>query len=282
MCIIFFSAGCLLSFKGLCQELSSKFDYAKYEFFGTPVEQAKFLLRGNFMGKVDSFNAILPPALELLPGNQCNIERNKLRHYLKDHNINEKEVGGSINNPLSYILLNGTKKYATYFVIHDVSSPCYKDAFPGNINSASWKYNNLAVHKDTVCHLYVSRTGASKTMVEYSKGWRATKFETKVLGVWSRGLFLHIELIQPRVYPPGDCKTAPIGPEPGFTSEQYDRLALLYIVASVRKGSWLIPAFHACIDEGMADGHDDPQKFELEKFADSIDKLIGAIGSIAQ
>ena len=33
-----------------------------------------------------------------------------------------------------------------------------------------------------------------------------------------------------------------------FTAAQYDRIALLYTIASVRAGQWLIPAFHAAID----------------------------------
>ena len=37
-------------------------------------------------------------------------------------------------------------------------------------------------------------------------------------------------------------------PTPGFTAAQYDGLALLYVIASVRAGAWLVPAFHAPID----------------------------------
>ena len=35
-----------------------------------------------------------------------------------------------------------------------------------------------------------------------------------------------------------------------------ERLALVYIAASIRRGIWMIPAFHAAIDAGIADAHD--------------------------
>jgi hypothetical protein len=50
---------------------------------------------------------------------------------------------------------------------------------------------------------------------------------------------------------------------------QYDRLALLYTIASVRRGEWLIPAFHAAIDAEIRNGHDDPMNFDIGSFADS-------------
>jgi hypothetical protein len=55
---------------------------------------------------------------------------------------------------------------------------------------------------------------------------------------------------------------------------QYRRLALAYIAASVRAGHWMVPAFHAVIDEGIYDKHDDPQNFEFAKFNEAIDKLL--------
>lgn len=54
-------------------------------------------------------------------------------------------------------------------------------------------------------------------------------------------------------------------PRPGLTQEQYYRLALLYIAASSRARAWLIPAFHAVLDQGIFDGHDDPQNFDLKR-----------------
>jgi hypothetical protein len=35
--------------------------------------------------------------------------------------------------------------------------------------------------------------------------------------------------------------------------------------------------YHACIDEGLGDGHDDPQKFDLDKFSGSLDEVIRSV-----
>ncbi|HXY90235.1 MAG TPA: hypothetical protein VEH75_06405, partial [Xanthobacteraceae bacterium] len=55
---------------------------------------------------------------------------------------------------------------------------------------------------------------------------------------------------------------------------QYEKLALVYIVASRRAGRWLIPAFHAVLDEGIYDKHDDPQNFDFATFNENIEKLL--------
>ncbi|MNL78536.1 hypothetical protein D3C87_2049520 [compost metagenome] len=61
---------------------------------------------------------------------------------------------------------------------------------------------------------------------------------------------------------------------------QYKRLALLYVCAGIRKDEWLIPAFHVNIDEGLKDGHDDPQNFELSQFTDEVLSLVTQIKKI--
>lgn len=86
---------------------------------------------------------------------------------------------------------------------------------------------------------------------------------------------IHIELIQPRRRDPnGPPKNDLIAPVPGFTDKQYERLALLYVCASVRRGTWMIPAYHSAIDAGIKGAHDDPQNFLLEKFAEKLNALI--------
>jgi hypothetical protein len=82
-------------------------------------------------------------------------------------------------------------------------------------------------------------------------------------------------MVQPRRSASGhgvhnDART----PDPAFTTAQYDRLALLYTIASVRRGEWLVPAFHAAIDAEIPNGHDDPLNFDIERFANSLDRLI--------
>ena len=55
---------------------------------------------------------------------------------------------------------------------------------------------------------------------------------------------------------------------------QLERLALIYVVASVRTGNWLIPAYHSSIDLGFPDRHDDPQNFDLDRWAMKLQKVI--------
>jgi hypothetical protein len=74
------------------------------------------------------------------------------------------------------------------------------------------------------------------------------------------------------------CRNDYIAPSPGFTAAQMDRLALIYVVASVRRGSWMIPAFHAAVDAGISDAHDDPQNFDLADWAGRICQQVKAIG----
>ena len=45
----------------------------------------------------------------------------------------------------------------------------------------------------------------------------------------------------------------------------------------MRAERWLIPAFHAPIDANIRGGHDDPQNFELEAFAASLERLLGEL-----
>jgi hypothetical protein len=64
-----------------------------------------------------------------------------------------------------------------------------------------------------------------------------------------------------------------IAPVPGFSDAQLERLALVYVAASLRRSRWLIPAFHAVIDHEYVGGHDDPQQFDLEKWAGFVQRF---------
>ena len=96
-----------------------------------------------------------------------------------------------------------------------------------------------------------------------------------MIGTLSRGMFIHIENVQPRRKHPSQ----PDGnaPTPGFSTAQYDRLALLYLMASARAGTGLIPAFHAAIDQGLSDGHDDPQNFSLDDFDAAFARVLDSV-----
>ena len=68
-----------------------------------------------------------------------------------------------------------------------------------------------------------------------------------------------------------------IGPQPGFSDAQLERLALAYLAASVRRKQWLVPAFHAALDAGIPGGHDDPQNFDLDRWANKLCSLLQAL-----
>src|SRR5665213_190095 len=248
------------------------FDTNKLEFVGTPVEQAKCLLRPLRMGPVlGEPLAVLPSPLEKLIGQPVKISRTALRRYLEAHHIDEGDIGGPITNSLR----------AKYFVIHDTSTPNYHEKpFPSDINEESWRLNNLDVwKKHPVAHIFVSRTGESITTHEFIVPWRATKFESvSITKEQSRGLFVHIENSMPRgANPNGPPGNDNIAPEPGFTVPMLDRLALLYVAASVEHGQWIVPAYHATLDAGIPDGHDDPQNFDLAKWAGRLGVLLKVI-----
>src|SRR5262249_41348756 len=89
-----------------------------------------------------------------------------------------------------------------------------------------------------------------------------------------RKVSVNVELVQPRLRDARGIDA--IAPTPGFTDPQLDRLALVYIAASVRRGQWLIPAFHGVVDFGVG-SHDDPQNFDLEHWASCLAALLQEI-----
>jgi hypothetical protein len=268
----------------MAQNTPCKIDQSTLLFAGTPVEQARCLLRPNKIGgALDRELKRLPDPLEKIIGQKTTVKREALRKYLQVNNINESDLGGSLDEPLVKAKLpNGEEIQALYFLIHDTSWPYLKDEpFPASFNSdINWKGNNVSTWvNNPVAHIFVSRLGSSVTTTPFSegvrKGW-GTKFARDVLKADAKGLEIHIELIQPRRRDPSDPNPGNdrFAPDPGFTDAQYDRLALLYLCASVRRGTWLIPAYHSAVDAGIKDAHDDPQNFELKKFAKSLRKLL--------
>ena len=166
---------------------------------------------------------------------------------------------------------------ARYFVIHDTSGPKLS-SFPANLDENA-KINNLARFRCSdsfeLAHAVINRKGGVFFGHDFGVPWRSTKFERALFfGIALKGLFLHVEMIQPRRRGPGHHGNDIAAPDPGFTGAQYERLALLYTIASVRAGEWLIPAFHAVIDGDVRGGHDDPQNFELSAFAQALESVV--------
>lgn len=269
------------------QNTPCKFDEKTLQFAGLPVEQARCLLRPNGVGGgLGPELKKLPKPLEKLIGKPAVLSKEKLAKYLTAKGIPEDALGGPVNTPLSTSKLpGGESMQALYFVIHDTSSPYLKDEpFPADFDTdKNWRGNDLQIWvKQPVAHIFVNRLGESLTTTPFGetarKGW-GTKFARDVLKAEAKGLQLHIELVQPRRRDPNDknLENDLIAPSPGFTGQQYERLALLYICASVRRGTWMIPAYHSAIDAGIKGAHDDPQNFELQRFADALSSLIRKI-----
>jgi hypothetical protein len=273
-----------LNFSGMAQNTPCKFDEKTLQFDGRAVEQARCLLRPNQIGGAlgDELKK-LPAPLEDLIGENVKIKKENLRKFLKKNKIDEDKIGGSLDKPLSNAKLpNGETIQALYFIIHDTSSPYLKDEpFPENFDTdANWRGNDLTIWlKQPVAHIFVNRLGESITTTPFDetarKGW-GTKFARDFLKADAKGLQIHIELIQPRRRDAADANPENdlIAPFPGFTKVQYERLAVLYAAASIRRGTWLIPAYHSAIDAGIKGAHDDPQNFELRKFAEHLKKLL--------
>jgi hypothetical protein len=266
------------------QNTPCKLDQSTLLFAGMPVEQARCLLRPNKIGGVlNKEQKTLPGPLEKIIGQPVTVRKEVLRKYLQENSINEADLGGSLDGPLVKATLpNGEEIQALYFLIHDTSWPYLKDEpFPADFNSdINWKGNNISTWvNNPVAHIFVNRLGSSVTTTPFSesvrKGW-GTKFARDVLKADAKGLEIHIELVQPRRRDPSDPNPGNdrFAPDPGFTGAQYDRLALLYLCASARRGTWLIPAYHSAVDAGIKDAHDDPQNFELKTFAKSLKKLL--------
>ena len=253
-----------------------QFDSATLTFAGSPVEQATCLLRKvELMGK--KAPQPLPPVIQGLMeqgGAPTAVQKaaaiaafpEPYRNYAigyQDLATSQTEAGVPL----------------LYFVIHDTSTPFYgADRFPKHLDNDP-KVNSFESYlaAEPVAHIFLNRQGQIWGAHDFSIPWRATKLESRVVGPAARGRFVHIETVQPRRFLPGATNRGQThGPKLGFTPAQYRMLAALYVYASARAGRWLIPAFHATVDDGIPDAHDDPQNFELKRFAKELEKLLAA------
>jgi hypothetical protein len=279
---LFILVFCIFSSVVLAQNKACPLDKSTLLFVGKPIEQARCLLRPNKpSGVLSDELKKLPDFFENNVGKTVKHDsKKKLRKYLLKNKLDETTIGGSLDESISIATLpTGEKSHAFYFVIHDTSTPNYLEKdFPTDVNEITWRFNNLPMWlKNPVAHVFVNRLGESITTTPFNetvkKGW-GTKFARDLLKNEAKGLQIHIELVQPRRSNLALSKgNDEIAPTIGFTDLQYERLALLYVCASVRRGSWLIPAYHSAIDAGIKDAHDDPQNFDLAKFAEKLKTL---------
>lgn len=262
-----------------------KFDHETQSFAGTPAEQARCLLHPvEPVGRLGQSLDTLPEALGRRVGNGTDLpSRDTLATLLRDRGATQDLID-TLAQPVSHAHDNDPlARSATYIVFHDTSTPNYRtQPWPLSIDEDP-KINNLARYECSNdierAHVFINRGGKIFLAHDFTVPWRATKFETaKNFGPALKGLFLHVEMIQPRRALKGYGRSNDfLAPTPGFSQAQYDSLALIYTVASRRAGFWMIPAFHSVLDEGIRNKHDDPQNFELAQFAQSLDALVGEL-----
>jgi hypothetical protein len=198
------------------------------------------------------------------------VSADQVRRYLSAHQIAAGDLTSTI--------VAGDTPRRRYFVIHDTSSPELRGAtaFPADINETAYNEHALDGWVDTALqvNLITSRDGRSRLLRDWSRARPspATKIEMTRRVPAAREVFVHVENIQPRINP--DRSFFWQAPVPGLGPDQEQRLALAYVIASLRAGRWLIPAYHFNIDEGLADGHDDPQHMDLASWAGRIDAIV--------
>jgi hypothetical protein len=244
-------------------------------FAGSPLEQAGCLVR-----PVNPWAHLGPPLAELpraladrIGGAAPMPDRAALTALINDSGLDPR-FAERLGNEVSHARDNDAQApTARYFVIHDTSGPKLGSFADINENP---RINNLErfVCSDSaeIAHAFINRLGAVSSGHDFGVPWRSTKFERALeFGTSLKGLFIHIELIQPRKR--GRRGRDISAPTPGFTAAQYQQLALLYTIVSARAGAWLIPAFHAVIDGDIRGGHDDPQNFEIDAFARALDGI---------
>jgi hypothetical protein len=255
--------------------------YRPQDLSGPAAAQAQCTLRPvAIRARVGPRLASLPPALGSLLGGPVNVSRETLRRYLAARGIPEADIGGSLDRAVT----------ADYLVIHDTSTPnLVRAEFPADINESTWPHNRLQRHAGfRRAHAFVNRVGDSLTTHDFRAATprHGIKLEDRFPALAAR--FLHIENIQPRrcdttvvrrccPNPSSGICNDNVAPAPGFTDRQLDRLALLYVAASVRRGQWLIPAYHAVLDIGIPGAHDDPQNFDLGRWDSRLGALLDEI-----
>jgi hypothetical protein len=173
-------------------------------FAGGPEQQATCLVRPvGPWAKLGPLLESLPPALAARVGRSAAIDRVAVAALLARLGV-EKELTDFLLYPISRAQDDDPfAPAARYFVIHDTSGPKFSaGSWPDNIDD-NVAINNLGRYRcadaHEIAHVVINRAGAMLIGHDFSVPWRATKFERAArFGTALKGLFLHVELIQPR------------------------------------------------------------------------------------
>lgn len=251
-----------------------KFNTATQQFQGNAVEQANCLLRAVKPRGSGSVAQPMPEWVATKVGQPVELSEQQLDRYLTANRIDPRNLGGPIRK--------ASARNLRYFVIHDTSSPeiAEEEGFPPDLDLPSYRGNRLSEWNGKISkkvHLIISRDGQSRTYRTWGgpRPSPAIKIEQTDYSLAARKHFVHVENVQPRLKP--KTTWAWIAPKPGFSAKQEERLALAYIAASMQAGSWLVPAYHFNIDQGLPDGHDDPQSTDLPSWVKRIAAIEAAI-----
>lgn len=178
------------------------FDPETSSFAGNPAEQMRCLVTPvRTGGYLNERLEKLPPAFQDYVGHAKEMPgRDALRALLRERGL-EDTFGPGLSDPVSHAHDNDPNaRGATYFVIHDTSSPNFGGKpWPVDIDG-DLKLNSLlryaCSNKIERAHTFINRSGEIFYPHDFSRAWRATKFETATNFVHAlRGLFLHNELI---------------------------------------------------------------------------------------
>lgn len=252
-----------------------RFNSQTHRFAGTVAETTACLLKKVNPGGNGAVSQPVPQWLLERVAKPVSFTAARLSAYLAARSISAADLGGAV--------AIGNTPARRYFVIHDTSWPeipgTSASAFPANIDSPAYSGNNLTGWGDLSekVNLIISRDGRSRTFRDWSavRPKAAIKIESPSRVPAAKTVFVHVENIQPRVDPPSVY--AWIAPTPGFSAAQEQRLALAYVMASARAGRWLIPAYHFNIDQGLPQGHDDPQNTDLASWVGKVAEIEAAL-----
>ena len=175
--------------------------------------------------------------------------------YTKEHSeLTASDREKSFSRQPTQILGNRSQPVnAQFFVIHDtagISQFPTREAVPANARGA---------------HLFL---GPDALLLNLD--WHEAGSATKLEGAGTNTAFVHVELSRA-----GSSSEWPKSSNTLYTDRQYNDLANAYLVASLRRGSFLTITTHREVDRGIAGGHSDPREFDIDRLYRIIARKAG-------